>query len=162
MRGVLPVVGAAVRARVVEDADDGGVAAGEDAGYSAGAAAVAAAWGFVDEDFVALHGAVDLVGRDEEVVFAVGAAVGADEGVAVAVQVDASGDEVVAGGSVFLREALVPRGARAVRSGAAEGMAHCSLSVLMRSPRAVMRASCSSRRRRSRPPPRPSSRMSCL
>ena len=107
---VLPRVGAAVRAGVVEDADDGGVAAGEDAGYSAGAAAFAVAWGFVDEDFVALHGSVDLVGRDEEVVFAVGAAVGADEGVAVAVHVDASGDEAVAGGSVFLWEDRLCRG----------------------------------------------------
>ena len=89
---------------VVEDTDDGGVAAGEDSGYAAGAAAFAVAWGFVDEDFVALHGAVDLVGWDEEVVFAVGAAVGSDEGVSVAVHVDASGYEAVSGGSVFLRE----------------------------------------------------------
>ena len=87
-------------AGVVEDADDGGVAAGEDAGDAAGAAAVAAAGRLVDEDFVALHGAVELVGRDEEVVVAVGAAVGADEAEAVAVEVEAAGDEAVAGGAI--------------------------------------------------------------
>ena len=62
---------------VVEDADDGGVAAGEDAEDAAGTSGLAvssgpAGGGFVDEDFVALHGSVELVGRDEEVVFAAG------------------------------------------------------------------------------------------
>ncbi len=59
-----------------------------------------AAWRrFVYEDFVALHGAVQLVGRDEEIVVAVGASVGADEAVAVAMQVEPAGEEAVARGS---------------------------------------------------------------
>ncbi len=54
--------------------------------------------GFVDEDLVALHGAVELVGGDEEVVVTAGAGgVGADEAEAVAVEVELAGDEVVAG-----------------------------------------------------------------
>ena len=51
---------------------------------------------------------------------------------------------------------------RAVFSGAALGSAHCSASIFTISPRAVIRASCSSSSRRSRPPPSPSSRTSCL
>ena len=49
--------------------------------------------GEFDEDLVALHGVVDFVGRDKDVVVAV-ALRGADEAEAVAVQVEASGDEV--------------------------------------------------------------------
>ena len=94
-------VGAAVGALVMEDADYGGIAAGENAEDSAGAAAVTASGSFVDDDFIALHGAVELVRWDEEIVFAVVAAVGSNEGVPVAVHVDASGYEAVSGGSVF-------------------------------------------------------------
>ena len=54
------------------------------------------------------------------------------------------------------------RPGRAVFSNVAPGSAHCSNSVFTSSPRAVIRASCSSNRRRSRPPPSPSSRISCL
>ena len=93
-----------VGASVVEDADDGGVAAVENAGDATGAASVAASGGFVGEDLVALHGAVNLVRRDEEVVVAGGAAIGADEAVAFPVEVEAAGDEIIAGGSVFSGE----------------------------------------------------------
>jgi hypothetical protein len=55
----------------VEDAHYGWVATREDAGDAAGAASIAAAWGFVDEDLVALHGAVELVGRDEEIILTI-------------------------------------------------------------------------------------------
>jgi hypothetical protein len=99
---MVPCVGAAVGALVMEDADYGGIAAGENAEDSAGAAAVTASGSFVDDDFIALHGAVELVRWDEEIVVAVSAAVGTDEGVAVAVHVDTTGDEAVAGGAVFL------------------------------------------------------------
>ncbi len=100
-RHVLPRAGAAVRAGVVEDADYGGVAAVEDSGYTAGAAAFSVARSFVDQNLVTLHRAVDLVGRDEEIVFAIVAAVGTDEGVAVTMHVDASCDEAVTGGAVL-------------------------------------------------------------
>ena len=68
------VVVASAAPGVVEDADDGGVAAGEDAGDATGAPGFSIRAGtsgrsFVDEDFVALHGSVELVGGDEEVVF---------------------------------------------------------------------------------------------
>jgi hypothetical protein len=99
-----------MRAGVVEDADNGRVAASEHASDSARAAAVATAWGFVDEDLVSLHSAVQLVGWDEEVVVAVGALVGADEGVTVAVQIDAAGYEAVSRGAMFDR--LIGVGAR--------------------------------------------------
>ena len=71
--------------------------------------------GFVDQDFVSLHGSVELVGRDEEIVFAAGGAVGADEAEAVAVEVELAGDEVVAGDS--LRFSLVPRGVELAGAG---------------------------------------------
>ena len=51
----------------MEDADDGRVAARQHSRDAAGAASVAAARGFVDQHLVALHGAVELVRRDEEV-----------------------------------------------------------------------------------------------
>ena len=54
---------------VVKDADDGGVAAFEDAGDAAQAAAVSARRSQFHQHLVALHGAVDLVGRDENVIF---------------------------------------------------------------------------------------------
>ena len=88
----------------MEDADYGGVPAGEDADDAAeltavGESGIALARQELDEHLVALHGGVDFVGRDEDV-FADGHAalpgVGPDEAEAVAVQVEASGDEVVA------------------------------------------------------------------
>lgn len=100
------VMGLAVTTGVMKCADDGGIAAGEDAGNPAEAAAVGAGWGQLDQDLVSLHGAVDLVGRNEYVivlragaryVFAGLARVGTDEAVTVAMEVEPSGDEVVAG-----------------------------------------------------------------
>ncbi len=55
----------------------------------------------LDEHLVALHGAVDLVRRDEDVFVDAGAGlfcIGPDEAVAVAVEVEPAGDEVVASG----------------------------------------------------------------
>ena len=78
----------------MKDADDGGIAAGEDAEDAAELAAVGSWRSEFDEDLVALHGVVDFVGRDEDVVVAA-ALRGADEAEAVAVEVEASGDEVV-------------------------------------------------------------------
>ena len=96
------VVRSAAGAGVVEDADDGGVAAGEYAEDAAGTAGLAVgAWAaggrFVDEDFITLHGAVELVGGDKEVVFTGGAAVRANEAEAVTVEIELAGDEVFAG-----------------------------------------------------------------
>ena len=98
----VPLGAEALGARVVEDADYGGVATGEDARDAAGAPAIAAWWGFVDEDLIALHGAVDFVGGDENIVgFTVaGLSVRADEAEAVTVEVETSGDEAVAAGTL--------------------------------------------------------------
>ena len=102
------VVRLAIAARVMKCADHGRVAAGEDAGNAAEAPAVGARRRKLDQDLVALHGAVDLVGGNEYIVFQpacrgrvfVGlAGVGADETVAVAMEVEAAGDEIVAGAS---------------------------------------------------------------
>ena len=49
-----------------------------------------------------------------------------------------------------------------IMSGSRLGIAHISSPRRASSPRATRRVSCSTSRRRSRPPPRPSSRMSCL
>jgi hypothetical protein len=96
------VFAAAAFACVVKDADDGGIAAGEDPEDAAEASAVGPWRSEFNEDLVALHGVADFVGGDKDVVFtpALG---GADEAKAVAVEVEASGDEVfgaVAGGAV--------------------------------------------------------------
>ena len=82
----------------MKDADDGGVAALKDADDAAHAAAVGFGRLHFDEHLVALHGAVDLVGRNKNI-FATGrlAGVGTDEAVAVAMEVEAAGGEVVAG-----------------------------------------------------------------
>ncbi len=96
-RGGVGVVATADAAGVVEDADDGGIAAREHAGDAAGAASVATGFRFVYKDLVALHGAVELEGWDEEIVVARGAAVGPDEAEAVAVKVEPAGEEAVAG-----------------------------------------------------------------
>ena len=87
---------------VVKDADDGGIAAGEDAQDATEFAAVGAGRSEFDEHLVALHGVADFVGWDKDVVFtpALG---GADKAEAIAVEVEASGDEVfgaIAGGAV--------------------------------------------------------------
>src|SRR5277367_4907851 len=84
----------------MEDSDDGWIAASKNADNAAKLAAVGARGQQLDEHLVALHGGVDLVGRDEDV-FADGSAgltaVRPDETVTVAMQVEASGSEVVAG-----------------------------------------------------------------
>ena len=89
----------ALGAGVVKNADDGGIATLEDAGDAAETAAIGAGRSKFHEDLVALHGAVDFVGRDEDVFLFTGAlaGVGADEAVAIAVEVHAAGDEIVAG-----------------------------------------------------------------
>jgi len=62
IKGDDPVAGLAVGAGVVKDADDGGVAALEDADNAAHAAAVGLGGFKLDQHLVALHGAVDFVG----------------------------------------------------------------------------------------------------
>ncbi len=52
---------------IAKDADDGGVAALEDAHDAALAAAIGFGRFELDQHLVALHGAVDLVGRDEDI-----------------------------------------------------------------------------------------------
>jgi len=89
-------------ARVMEDPNDGGVTAGEDAEDAAEAAAVGAGRQEFDEHLVALHGFADFVGRDEDVIVAISLR-GTDEAEAVAVQVETSGNEIfgaIAGGGV--------------------------------------------------------------
>ncbi len=85
----------------MEDADYRRVASFEDSGDASGAASFAVARGFIDEDLVALHGSVELIGRNEQILFTLFAPGRSDEGVAVAVQVDAAGDEVLASGVAF-------------------------------------------------------------
>ena len=82
---------------VVKDAYDGWIAAGQDACYPAGASSITSGRSFVDQHFVALHGSIQLVGRDEEIVFARSRAVGPDEAEAIAMQVEFAGDQLVAG-----------------------------------------------------------------
>ena len=99
-----------VRPRIVKGADDGGVAALEDADDAAEAAAVGLGRLHLDEHLVALHGAVDLVGRNEDVLSRrrfrgdlPRAFDWADKAVAVAMQVEAAGGEVVAGAAAAAR-----------------------------------------------------------
>ncbi len=102
------VVRLAIAARVMKGADHGGVAAGQDAGNAAEAPVRRGERGRrkLDQDLVALHGAVDLAWGDEDIVFQPArrsrvfaglAGVGADKTVAVAMEVEAAGDEIVAG-----------------------------------------------------------------
>ena len=85
-----------VSARVVEGADDGRIAAGEDASDASALSAVCAWWGKFNEDLIALHGAVDFVGRDEDVFFSGrGSGVWSDEAEAIAMDVEAAGEQVV-------------------------------------------------------------------
>lgn len=83
---------------VVENPNDCRVAALEDTGDTAEAAAVGAGWLEFDENLIPLHGAVDFIGRDEDIVGYSGslARIWSDEAVAVAVQVEAAGEQVVA------------------------------------------------------------------
>ena len=91
------VAGLAVRFRVMKDAYDGRISALEDTGDAAETAAIGAGRGDFDEDFVALHCAIDLVGRDEDVVIFAGAPAGvrAHEAVAIAMEIEATREEVV-------------------------------------------------------------------
>jgi hypothetical protein len=86
-----------LRRAVVERPDHSGVAAFDDAGDAAEAAAVGAGRSEFHQYLVALHGAVDLAGRDKDIVLTTGlASKGTHKAVAVAVQVEAAGEEVVA------------------------------------------------------------------
>jgi len=95
----------AIVACVVKDADDRRVVALKDTDDAALAAAVGFGRLDFDEDLVALHGAVDLVGRNEDI-FSTGSLAGvrrggssirSDEAEAVAMQIEPPGGEIVAG-----------------------------------------------------------------
>ena len=88
-----------VRASVVKDADNGRIAALEHADDAAQAAAIGARRLHFDQHLVALHGAVDLVGRDEDIVFLARIAwraIGPHKAVAVAMQIEPAGGQIVA------------------------------------------------------------------
>ena len=70
VKGNDDIVAAAIGAGVVKGPDDGGVAALENTHDAALLAAIGFGRVDLDEDLVALHGGVDLVGRDEDVLSA--------------------------------------------------------------------------------------------
>ena len=81
----------------MKDADDGGIAALEHADDAALAAPVGLGRLHFHQHLVALHGAVDLVGRNEDIVLPDGLArIGAHKSEAIAMQVEASGGEIIA------------------------------------------------------------------
>ena len=99
---VLPVT--ASRICEVKSADDGGVAALQNAHNAALHTAVGFGRIDIDQDLIALHGAADLIGRDENIfnfrcpltAGTSGSAIGPHEAVAVAVQIEATGQQIVA------------------------------------------------------------------
>ena len=87
----------AFRARVVKDTDDGGVSALQDAGDAAQTAAIGTGGRQLHQHLVALHGAINFIGWDENVVFPLGtlSCVRSHEPVAVAVQIEPAGNKIV-------------------------------------------------------------------
>ncbi len=84
-----------VAAGVMEAADDGGVIAGEDAADAAISSTVEPGRGHGDQHGIALHGAIELVRRDKDVICTrCGAIFGADEAKTVAVKVEFASDQV--------------------------------------------------------------------
>ena len=98
----------------VKCADDGGVAAFQNAEDAALHAAVGLGRVDVDQDLVALHGVADLVGRDENIFSfrsgsgRAGFSIGADEAVAVAVQIETAGERDCL--SLNLNRGAIPSG----------------------------------------------------
>ncbi len=88
-----------VRTGVVKDADYSRIPAFENARNAAQAAPVGAWRGKFDQHLVALHGAVDFVGWNKNIVFfhSTLASVGTHEPVAIAMQIETAGEEVIAG-----------------------------------------------------------------
>ncbi len=82
----------------MKDADDCGITAFENARDAAEAATIGTRRREFDQHLVTLHGPVDLVGRDEDVIFFWGtlAGVGPHESIAVTMQIEPTGDEIVA------------------------------------------------------------------
>ena len=78
---------------------DPAATSGEDADDTALGSAVCFGRLDFDEDLVAVHGAADFVGGDEDVVCDSLFRIRSDESEAVAVEIEASGSEVLAGGS---------------------------------------------------------------
>jgi hypothetical protein len=83
----------------VKCADDGGVAAFQNAEDAALHAAVGLGRVSVDQDLVALHGIANLVGRDENIFSFPGSgragfSIRADEAVTVAMEIETAGDEI--------------------------------------------------------------------
>jgi hypothetical protein len=87
-----------IGARVAEDAYDGGIAALEDSGDAPKTAAIGAGRRQFDQDLVALHRAIDFVGRNKDViVFSCAlACIGTDEAISVAMKIETTREQVVA------------------------------------------------------------------
>ena len=87
----------AMRTGVMEDPYDRGIAASKNTQDTPRTPSVAAWRSFVHQHFIALHGAVEFVRRDEEIIVAVRRAIGPNKAEAVAMHVELAGDELVAG-----------------------------------------------------------------
>ena len=116
----------------------------------------------IHQHLIALHRAIQLIRRNKKIVAPIHASIRPDEPIPIAMQIEPSRQQPVPRSAMLHRHLHPPRFTRFVFSGVAAGRLHCSLSIFTSSPRAVIRASCSSSNRRSRPPPKPSSRISCL
>ena len=110
----------------------------------------------LDQHLVALHGAVDLVGRNEISSFPLSPARRFGDWA----ERSRSRRDADRGGRQ--RDCRSHSTRARSRREAALGRLQCSRSSWTSWPRAVSRANCSSSRRRSRPPPSPSSRTNCL
>jgi hypothetical protein len=97
-----------VTVSVVEDADDGGMGAGQGAEDAAFGAAIGADGSYFDEDAIAVHGGSDGVRGNEDVAgearFQIGierVGFGDDEAIAVAMHGEAADEEIVSLGHQF-------------------------------------------------------------
>src|ERR1700677_2667402 len=87
--------------RIMEDAYHGGVAPAEHSGDAPAVSAVGSGRSQFHQYLVALHGAVHLIRRNEDIVIAAGlAGFRPNETKAVAMHIQTSGDEVVPGGGL--------------------------------------------------------------
>ena len=96
--------------RIMEDAHDGGVAADEDPGDAPAAPAVRPGRSQFHQHLVALHRAIHLVGRNEDVVVTASlAGLRTDEAEAVPMHIQTAGEQVVAGGCLGQRPVIAVR-----------------------------------------------------
>src|ERR1019366_5515944 len=114
------VAGVTIATRIVKCADHRGIAPLEHVRNAAHAAPIGARWLQLDQHLVALHGAIDLIGRNKNVVYHLtdadlsvgapgvghtgslpwvhrgGSSIRSHKAVAIAVQIEAAGNKVVA------------------------------------------------------------------